>query len=136
MKIVVCLECADWFSPGKDKVKRCECGYTLAKWKDPERGILHVASRWATDHLRVVGINNAMLYASVEHPSWGHYQWKEFVNSPAMKSSPGYLFDEQLRDCPIVFILPSDSGDVIWNPELLDEVPWYGKFDCAKPAEG
>jgi hypothetical protein len=138
MKLVYCLECGDIFSPGgsvrgdgsqEDRPKRCRCGYAVAKWKDPVRGILHIASRGGASLIRVLGINNRWLeiVTSLAPEDQLHRYW----NVKTSEEADGYLFKS--RNCPIIMAGVNEltrSGDIIWNAELLDELEWHGKFDC------
>ncbi len=138
MKLVYCLECADIFSPGKDRATRCACGYTVAKWYDPARGHLQVASRADRSHLRVLGINNnwlAMATSITESDKLTadeiddlHRQYNEMTSERA----EGYLF--KTRNCPIIMaeVIHLNRTDIYYYPDLIKEVPWHGKFDCGK----
>lgn len=123
MKLVVCLECGDFFSPGEDKPKACKCGYSCAQWKDPHAGTLNVSSRWHQDHLRVVGISNTMLSASLKDPALDDDGWRVFVDN-VVTNCPGYLFDKSRRNCPILFIRVGESNDVFFEKDLILEIPW------------
>lgn len=130
MKLVWCRECGDIISPGIEKAKRCVCGYTIAKWQDPQRGILHVASRMGeASHLKVLGINNAWLNRSeavLMSPQWADDEIHKHVAETTSAGAEGYLF--KTRNSPIVMV-DAGRGDVVYDASLLNDVPWYGKND-------
>lgn len=121
MKLVMCLECGDIFSPGKRKPKTCECGYSLAKWRDPSAGTLEVASRMgeSTDALCIIGMHNG--YFRLSSSCATHAQWRE-ATKELLDNSTGYLFHTELRNSPMVIIKVGESNDVFWNQELLREI--------------
>lgn len=128
MKLVFCLECADIFSPGNQNPTRCKCGYSVAKWRDAQRGTLEVASRMNEEHLRILGINNDWLYSSIplEDMDILHRNNTQRTCDLAV----GYLFQTQARNSAIIMFRP-DESQVFYVPGLLEEIEWHGKFDCA-----
>ena len=136
MKLVYCLECGDIFSPGVEKPSRCKCGYSVAKWRDPRTGTLEVASRWTEGHLRILGLNNSWLASLRDLPQYP----RELADKAHREATQdtcdlavGYLFQTQSRNCPIIMVTP-DESQIFYVKDLLDQVPWYGKFDCKKDA--
>ncbi len=128
MKLVYCLECGDIFSPGTESPKRCECGYSVAQWDNPKTGALRVSSRADRCHLKVLGLNNDWLNValSLGNNDALHRQWNELTSDRA----DGYLF--KTRNCPIIMIGADHGGQIAYDPDLVKQVEWYGKFDCAK----
>ena len=135
MKLVYCLECGDIFFPGIDYPSRCRCGYSVAQWTEPKLGSLKVASRFSKDHLKVIGISNSWLKASVDLPSATDQEANllhRHVAKSTSESAEGTLF--KARECPIVMMGVPSGYDVSYCTELLKDVIWYGKFDQAKAA--
>lgn len=122
MKLVVCFECSDYFSPGIDEPKACKCGYTCAVWDDPAAGKLRVSSRLESGHLRIVGLMNGLLLASAAPKAMSDEQWRTTVEG--MLDAPGYLFDRSRRNCPVVMLRVGESNDVVYDPDLIKKIPW------------
>jgi hypothetical protein len=88
--------------------------------------------------LRVLGINNnwlAMATSITESDKLTaeeiddlHRQYNEMTSEQA----EGYLF--KTRNCPIIMaeVIHLNRTDIYYYPDLIKEVPWHGKFDCAK----
>jgi hypothetical protein len=125
MKLIFCKECGDIFSPGKDKPKRCECGYSVAKWDDPKAGTLRVASRGDAGYLAVIGLHNRWLMTAATLPSDDELHRAHNESECAM--ADGYLF--KTRNCPVIVVPATFGGQITYDPELLKEVEWHGKFD-------
>lgn len=124
MKLTYCLKCGDIFSPGVKTPKSCGCGYALAKWTDPRRGLLDVASRLGINFIRVLGVNNLwldMANAILMSPEAGDDEIHKSINERTSEAAEGYLF--KTRNCPIIMVKPG-RGDITYNEELIKEVPW------------
>lgn len=118
MKIVMCLECGDMFSPGFVKVKHCECGYTFGKWQNPSAGTLDVYSKVGTGHLLILGINNDFITLAGKCKS--DEDWKEGT-AKILDACPGYLFHRNRRNSPVVLVRPGESSDVFFEAELFHQ---------------
>jgi len=131
MKLVLCLECSDIFSPGINCVKRCNCGYTVARWKDPAKGTLEVANRWGgEDYLRVLGLNNHWTREALnvgDVPRLECDERHKQINEGTSALADGYLF--KTRNCPIIMVR-CDGWQIIYNKDLLQELEWHGRDDC------
>ncbi len=132
MKLVYCLECGDIFSPGVKTPSRCRCGYSVAKWRDPQTGTLEVASRSGDEnHLRILGLNNGWLSAVRDIPDLPRTECDQKHREATQNVcdlSAGYLFQTQSRNCPIIMVRP-DGWQIFYEPDLLNHVPWFGKND-------
>lgn len=130
MKLVLCLECNDIFSPGIAVPKRCTCGYSLAQWEDPRTGVLKVDSRMGIEWLMVLGLNNDWLRLSAQVPPSDREiedaQHKAIAESTSERAE-GYLF--KTRNCPVIMVRANKGGDIIYDHTLHKQVEWFGQYD-------
>ena len=63
-----------------------------------------------------------MLAGALKEPPLTDEQWKDFLS--VVNKTPGYIFDESKRNCPLIYIRVGESNDVFFDKDLIFEIPW------------
>ena len=122
MKAILCLKCIDFKALLPTGEVRCHCGNVRGKWYDGERGLALVEGI-DREAVRVIGMHNSFLLSARDVS--GDAMWRAVIED-ITRNSPGYLFNADKRNCPVVIIRVGESSDVTWydNASYFDRV--YG----------
>lgn len=124
MKLLFCGECMDIRAPDpKGEWTSCRCGNAAVRWLDPARGILRVRANH-TCHVRIIGMHNAMLWASLggngnpnvppmPRPK-SNVEWRK-LHDDLVKHAEGYIFHESKRASWAAVMEVGTTGDVQWE---------------------
>jgi hypothetical protein len=130
LKALFCGTCSSIQSaPSDGSWRHCPCGASAVRWTDPDAGRLEV---WAADldRVRVIGLNNQMIYAAFGDPQLGKARgnddWRRIHRESCRDVDDLYLFHASRRDCWAVIIAQGETGDVKW----LTQRPWPEVGDC------
>lgn len=124
MKAIFCLNCFDIRGLIVNKEVVCSCGNTRGRWYDPDRGLALVDGN-NRDVVRVMGFHNSWLGAALDMTS--HEGWRD-LTSYYVRTARGYLFHENMRNCPVVIIRVGDTSDVTW----MDNAAYFDRTTGVK----
>jgi hypothetical protein len=109
VKALYCRGCGDIRAPHPRGLwTHCLCGRCAARWEDPERGLLVVASG-ERDLVRVIGVHNLFL----GYDGGMDEDWRQ-VHEGCVDSAEGYVFHRSKRACPVAIMRVGQTADIRW----------------------
>lgn len=123
MKALLCLLCADVVTPHREwrtnpAWRWCEGGHAATRWTDGDRGLIEVTATHGADYIRVLGLSNTMIEATIGLRNAGltDEEWRDLHTRSTDDVAPHYLFHKEKRGCWALIVRVGESGDVTFVP--------------------
>jgi len=128
MKAILCGCCNDFKAIPPTGAISCSCGNVQGWWTDSRKGIAKVYAK-EKQFARILGIDNSFLIAAYSSNNFSDKDWRD-LSELCCKTSEGYLFHTERRNCPFLVIKVGESSDVSWSEHPFGykepAIPGYG----------